>query len=163
MVVKAIKDSMKLTPQAVMATLASLRDYGNTSVSCSWYAWAYCEAVQNIQRGQVRAGGRWELGDANSVIGCYTEHRPFGEPTEGSIRRAGCLKCGSVHCTMVATTTTDIVLSVAWHGMLPSSPAANLVALGWQAVARAASPPPTISHSCVKYIRAPNLPWSQHT
>ncbi len=57
MVVKAIKDSMQLTPQAVMATLASLRDYGNTSVSCSWYAWSYCEAVQDVRRGQVRCTG----------------------------------------------------------------------------------------------------------
>jgi len=36
-VVKAIQDGMRLPPEAVMPSMASLRDFGNTSVSLTWY------------------------------------------------------------------------------------------------------------------------------
>jgi predicted naringenin-chalcone synthase len=36
-VVKAIQESMKLPPAAVMSSMASLMDFGNTSVSLTWY------------------------------------------------------------------------------------------------------------------------------
>lgn len=36
-VVKALQQGLRLPPQAVMPSLAALRDYGNTSVSMTWY------------------------------------------------------------------------------------------------------------------------------
>lgn len=51
-VVKAIQESMRLPSEKVMPSMASLMDFGNTSVSLTWYAWAYCEAVQHVTRGQ---------------------------------------------------------------------------------------------------------------
>lgn len=37
MVVKSIQEGMGLPAEAVMPSMASLRDFGNTSVSLTWY------------------------------------------------------------------------------------------------------------------------------
>jgi 3-ketoacyl-CoA synthase len=60
-VLKGIQKGMNLPVTSVLPSFASLRDYGNTSSSTTWYAIAYLEAQGLVKRGhtimQVGAGG----------------------------------------------------------------------------------------------------------
>ena len=52
--------SCRLPPSAMMASFASLRDFGNTSSASTWYTWSYVESTTGIKKGdrvlQVRPG-----------------------------------------------------------------------------------------------------------
>ena len=44
---------MRLPTAAMLPSYASLRDYGNTSCSTTWYVLAYMETADNVKRGQT--------------------------------------------------------------------------------------------------------------
>ena len=49
MVVKAIQESMRLPPEKVMPSMGSLMDFGNTSVSLTWYGELLCTVDRNAR------------------------------------------------------------------------------------------------------------------
>jgi 3-ketoacyl-CoA synthase len=51
-VLQGIKDGMGLPTSAMLPSFANLKDYGNTSSSTTWYAWAYLEATSGVRRGE---------------------------------------------------------------------------------------------------------------
>jgi 3-ketoacyl-CoA synthase len=44
---------MRLPLDKMLPSFASLRDYGNTSSSTTWYSMAYLETQEMVTRGQV--------------------------------------------------------------------------------------------------------------
>jgi len=60
-VLKGIQKGMNLPTEAMLPSFASLRDYGNTSSSTTWYTMSYLESIgavkKNEQIMQVGAGG----------------------------------------------------------------------------------------------------------
>jgi len=58
-VVKAIQEGMGLPAEVVMPSMASLRDFGNTSVSLTWYGESLVEqlCVRNPQSGGATCSG----------------------------------------------------------------------------------------------------------
>lgn len=60
-VLKGIQKGMNLPSECVIPSFASLRDFGNTSSSTTWYTMAYLESIGAVKRGhnimQVGAGG----------------------------------------------------------------------------------------------------------
>lgn len=50
-VLKGIQKGMNLPVEAVLPSFASLRDYGNTSSSTTWYTIAYLESVGAVKKG----------------------------------------------------------------------------------------------------------------
>jgi 3-ketoacyl-CoA synthase len=51
-VLKGIQKGMNLPIEMMLPSFASLRDYGNTSSSTTWYSFAYLERFGMIKRGQ---------------------------------------------------------------------------------------------------------------
>ncbi len=50
---KGIRDRLNLTTDSLMPSFASLHEYGNTSSSTTWYALAYTESCNNVQKGEA--------------------------------------------------------------------------------------------------------------
>lgn len=51
-VLTGIMAGMALPTSAVLPSFANLKDYGNTSSSTTWYAWAYLEATSGVKKGE---------------------------------------------------------------------------------------------------------------
>ncbi len=52
-VLRGLKTALKLPMDAMMPSFATLRDYGNTSCSSTWYVMAYMESLRGVERGQT--------------------------------------------------------------------------------------------------------------
>ncbi len=50
---KGLQQAMRLPLDKMLPSFASLRDYGNTSSSTTWYSMAYLETQEMVTRGQV--------------------------------------------------------------------------------------------------------------
>lgn len=51
-VLKGIQSGMRLPAAAMMPSFGNLRDYGNTSSSTTWYAFAYLESTTGVKKGE---------------------------------------------------------------------------------------------------------------
>jgi 3-ketoacyl-CoA synthase len=73
-VLKGVQEGMKLPSSKMLASFASLRDYGNTSCSTTWYVLAYLETCEKVKRGQtvMQVRGRAASGDglAQRSVAC---------------------------------------------------------------------------------------------
>lgn len=65
-VLKGLQQAMQLPSEKMMPSFATLRDYGNTSCSTTWYVMAYMESVQGMKRNQsimqIGMGGGMKAG-----------------------------------------------------------------------------------------------------
>jgi len=52
-VLKGLQNAMQLPVAKMLPSFATLRDYGNTSCSTTWYVMAYMETVESVRRGQT--------------------------------------------------------------------------------------------------------------
>jgi 3-ketoacyl-CoA synthase len=52
-VLKGLQNAMRLPPAKMMPSFATLRDYGNTSCSTTWYVMGYMETVEGLKNGQT--------------------------------------------------------------------------------------------------------------
>jgi hypothetical protein len=82
-VLKGIQKGMNLPMEMMLPSFASLRDYGNTSSSTTWYSIAYLERFGMVKKGQrimqVRARpcrGAWGRLSAPRGLGCLLRVRP---------------------------------------------------------------------------------------
>lgn len=68
-VLKGVQEGMKLPSSKMLASFASLRDYGNTSCSTTWYVLAYLETCEKVKRGQtvMQVRGRAATGDSPAI------------------------------------------------------------------------------------------------
>jgi hypothetical protein len=60
-VLKGVQKGMNLPQEHMLPSFATLRDYGNTSCSTTWYVMAYLESITGVSSGQkimqVQEGG----------------------------------------------------------------------------------------------------------
>jgi 3-ketoacyl-CoA synthase len=67
-ILRGIQKGLRLPAQQMMPSFASLRDFGNTSSSSTWYTWSYIESTEAIAKGetvlQVGVGGGMKSGVA---------------------------------------------------------------------------------------------------
>jgi len=52
-VLKGLQQAMRLPSEKMLPSFATLRDYGNTSCSTTWYVLAYMESVEGIKCNQT--------------------------------------------------------------------------------------------------------------
>jgi 3-ketoacyl-CoA synthase len=52
-VLKGLQQAMRLPAAKMLPSFGTLRDYGNTSCSTTWYVMAYMETCEDVRRGQV--------------------------------------------------------------------------------------------------------------
>jgi len=52
-VLKGLQNAMRLPVNKMLPSFATLRDYGNTSCSTTWYVMAYMETCESVQQGQT--------------------------------------------------------------------------------------------------------------
>jgi hypothetical protein len=52
-VLKGLQQAMRLPADRMLPSFATLRDYGNTSCSTTWYVMAYMESIEGIKRNQT--------------------------------------------------------------------------------------------------------------
>lgn len=71
-VIKGIQERLGLPSSQLLPSFASLREYGNTSASTTWYAWGYIESCVGVRKGQVSigaaAGGCGKSGHGKSQL-----------------------------------------------------------------------------------------------
>lgn len=63
---KGLQQAMQLPSEKMLPSFATLRDYGNTSCSTTWYVMAYMESVHGMKRNQsimqIGMGGGMKAG-----------------------------------------------------------------------------------------------------
>ena len=52
-VLKGLQNAMRLPVDKMLPSFGTLRDYGNTSCSTTWYVMAYMETCEDVRRGQT--------------------------------------------------------------------------------------------------------------
>lgn len=50
---KGLQQAMRLPAEQMLPSFATLRDYGNTSCSTTWYVMAYMESIDGLKRNQT--------------------------------------------------------------------------------------------------------------
>jgi hypothetical protein len=67
-ILRGIQKGLRLPAEKMMPSFASLRDFGNTSSSSTWYTWSYIESTESVAKGQtvlqVGVGGGMKSGIA---------------------------------------------------------------------------------------------------
>jgi 3-ketoacyl-CoA synthase len=67
-ILRGIQKGLRLPADKMMPSFASLRDFGNTSSSSTWYTWSYIESTESVAKGQtvlqVGVGGGMKSGIA---------------------------------------------------------------------------------------------------
>jgi 3-ketoacyl-CoA synthase len=67
-ILRGIQKGLRLPADKMLPSFASLRDFGNTSSSSTWYTWSYIESTESIAKGQtvlqVGVGGGMKSGVA---------------------------------------------------------------------------------------------------
>jgi 3-ketoacyl-CoA synthase len=67
-ILRGIQKGLRLPADKMLPSFASLRDFGNTSSSSTWYTWSYIESTESVAKGQtvlqVGVGGGMKSGIA---------------------------------------------------------------------------------------------------
>jgi hypothetical protein len=75
-VLKGIQKGMNLPMEMMLPSFASLRDYGNTSSSTTWYSMSYLERFGMVKKGQRVMQVGWSTGGRGcqveaAFLGCW--------------------------------------------------------------------------------------------
>lgn len=126
-VLKGLQQAMRLPPEKMLPSFGTLRDFGNTSCSTTWYVLAYLETCEDVRRGQtvmqVGIGGGMKAGvniwralrDVRSVHSAWRHvaHQPITEadlprPISDPSSRVQQVPAGDIAATVKSAFGADV-------------------------------------------------------
>jgi 3-ketoacyl-CoA synthase len=143
-VLKGLMAAMRLPTEKMLPSFATLRDYGNTSCSTTWYVLAYMETCQGIGRGQtvmqIGMGGGMKVGMGRErqlwyLGGAAMRTQRKGPHAQKMLRRLAS-RCGSAAAGTMCGTQP--------HAARPSA----ALALAMLTCPPAATPRPRLASTC---------------
>ena len=88
-VLKGIQKGMNLPTEAMLPSFASLRDYGNTSSSTTWYTMSYLESIGAVKKNEQIMQVRLAL--AYEILVCYSLKQQEGQHPDSTMLHDGLL------------------------------------------------------------------------